>query len=451
MLKRKAWDKLVEWKNDTKKKALCIVGARQIGKTTLVRQFGNENYENFIEINFITDSRATEIFSDSLDADSIITNMTAYIQKSMEPGKTLILLDEIQECPNARTAIKFLVEDGRFDYIETGSLLGVKYNDVRSYPVGFEEIYHMYPMDFEEYAIANGVQQSTIDHLRECFEQRTPVSESIHNTMMKLFYSYIVVGGMPQTVNIYVETHDIGKVIANQKEILELYSLDIAKYAVGNDKIKIKAIFDSIPSQLNDKNRRFILTKIDEHGRQNRYENSFEWLAYAGVALPCYNVTAPQPPLKLNEKHNLFKLFMGDTGLLCAACMENIQFDILQGNLEINLGSILENIAAQAIKSNGFNLNYFDSKKYGELDFVIQNGMGIDLIEIKSGKDYKKHNSLDKVMAVSEWNFNNAYVFCKGNVESCEEINYIPLYMMMFYKPDEIQQNMKYEIDLSGL
>lgn len=451
MLKRKAWNKLTNWKKDKNKKALCIVGARQIGKTTLVRQFGKENYENFIEINFITDSKASEIFSGSFDADSIITNMTAYVRKPMEPGKTLILLDEIQECPNARTAIKFLIEDGRFDYIETGSLLGVKFNDVRSYPVGFEEIYHMYPMDFEEYAAANGVQQATVDYLRDCFEKRTPVSESVHNTMLKLFYSYIVVGGMPQTVNIYVETHDIGKVIANQKEILELYRLDIAKYAEGNDKIKIKAIFDSIPSQLNEKNRRFILTKIDGHGRQNRYENSFEWLAYAGTALPCYNVTDPQPPLKLNEKHNLFKLFMGDTGLLCAACMENIQFDILQGDLEINLGSILENAAAQAIKSNGFYLNYFDSKKYGELDFVVQNGMVIDLIEIKSGKDYKRHNALDKIMSVPEWNFDNAYVFCKGNIEACEGISYIPLYMLMFYRPHEIQQDMKYEIDLSGL
>lgn len=451
MLKRKAWNKLEKWKKDKNKKVLCIVGARQIGKTTLIRQFGKEKYENFIEINFITDPVAAEIFSGNLDADSIITNLTAYVRKPMEPGKTLILLDEIQECPNARTAAKFLAEDGRFDYIETGSLLGVKYNDVRSYPVGFEEIYHMYPMDFEEYAIANGVRQSTIDHLRDCFEKRTPVSESVHNTMMKLFYSYIVVGGMPQTVNIYVETHDIGKVIANQKEILELYSLDIAKYAEGNDKIKIKAIFDSIPSQLNDKNRRFILTKIDENGRQNRYGNSFEWLAYAGVALPCYNAAAPQPPLRLNEKHNIFKLFMGDTGLLCAACMENIQFDILQGNLEINLGSILENAAAQTIKSNGFYLNYFDSKKYGELDFVVQNGMGIDLIEIKSGKDYKKHIALNKILSVPEWRFNNAYVFCKGNIEVCDKINYLPLYMLMFYRPYEIQQDMKYEIDLSGL
>lgn len=357
----------------------------------------------------------------------------------------------MEKWPNARTSIKFLVEDGRFDFVETGSMLGVRYNDVRSYPVGFEEIYYMYPMDFEEYAFANGVQKEVIDHLRHCFDERRPVSEAVHNTMMQLFYSYIVVGGMPQTVDIYVRTHDIGKVIANQKEIMELYRLDIAKYAAGNDKMKIRAIFDSIPSQLNDKNRRFILTKIDEKGRQNRYENSFEWLAYAGVALPCYNVTEPQPPLRLNEKHSLFKLFMGDTGLLCAACMENVQFDILQGNLEVNLGSILENAAAQAVRSNGFCLNYFDSKKYGEVDFVVQKGMKIDLIEIKSGKDYKKHNALDRLLSCAEWKFNNAFVFCRGNVENSKAISYIPLYMLMFYRPDEPGKDMKFEIDLSAL
>lgn len=316
MLKRKAYQKLLEWKNGEKRKALCIIGARQIGKTTIVRNFAKEQYENFVEINFLIDENAKTIFSDSLNADTIITNLTAYVRTPMEPGKTLILLDEIQECPNARTAIKFLVEDGRFDYIETGSLLGVRYKEVRSYPVGFEEIYHMYPMDFEEYLWANGVQHSTIDTLKTCFENVMPISESVHITLNKLFLSYIVVGGMPSIVQTYVDTHDIGKVIANQNEIIELYRLDISKYAVGADKIKIKAIFDSIPSQLNNKNRRFILSSIDEHGRQNRYANSFEWLEEASVALPCYNVTEPQPPMQMNEKHSLFKLFMADTGLL---------------------------------------------------------------------------------------------------------------------------------------
>lgn len=450
MFIRKAWDTLSEWKSSSPRKALCLVGARQTGKTTLVRQFGGKEYGTFVEVNFMTDPEAAKIFAGALDADTIITNLTAFVHQPLTPGDTLILLDEIQECPNARTAVKFLVEDGRFDYIETGSLLGVKYRDVRSYPVGFETICRMYPMDFEEFALANGVQPATIDYLRQCFENGEPVQEPVHQTMLRLFYSYVVVGGMPQVVDTFVRTHDIGRVAENQREILELYRLDIAKYAVGNDRMKIKAIFDSIPSQLNEKNRRFILTKVDEHGRQNRYENSFEWLAEAGVALPCYNVTEPQPPMTLNEKHSLFKLFMGDTGLLCAACMENIQFDILQGNLEINLGSILENVMAQTIKSGGFSLNYFDSKRYGEVDFVVQNGMGVDLIEVKSGNDYRKHPALCKIMSVGNWKFRRAYVFCRGNVER-GSITYLPWYMSMFYKRQEIASGLTYEIDLSGL
>ena len=451
MLKRKAYDKLLEWKKEEKKKALCIIGARQIGKTTVVRQFAQENYEYFVEINFLLDDKASAIFSGALDANTIITNLTAYVQKPMEAGKTLILFDEIQECPNARTAIKFLVEDGRYDYVETGSLLGVRYKEVKSYPVGFEEIYRMYPMDFEEYLWANGVQESTIRYLEECFRKREKITESVHNTLTKLFLSYIVVGGMPQVVQTYVQTHDIGKVVANQNEIIELYRLDIAKYAKGNDKIKIKSIYDSIPSQLNDKNRRFILKSIDEHGRQNRYENSFEWLADAGVALPCFNVTEPQPPLQLNEKHNLFKLFMGDTGLLCAACMENIQFEVLQGNLEVNLGSILENIMAQAIKGNGYDLHYYDSKKIGEIDFVIQNGTKVDVLEIKSGNDFKKHPAINKITEIPSWNFEQVLVFCKGNVEKDGDVVYLPWYMIMFYKPEQVLQSQIFEVDLSGL
>ncbi len=451
MLYRKAYEKLVQWKSMENKKALCIIGARQIGKTTLVRKFGLEHYEHFVEINFIIDERASDIFAGSLDASTLITNLTAYVQQPMVPGKTLVFLDEIQESPNARTAIKFLVEDGRFDYIESGSLLGVKHNEVRSYPVGFEEIYRMYPMDFEEYLIANGVQSSTIVYLEKCFEDLTPVTKSVHDTIKKLFMSFIVVGGMPQVVNTYVNTHDIGLVVSGQNDILELYRQDISQYAESGDKPKIKAIFDAIPSQLNDKNRRFFLTHIDEKGRQNRYANSFNWLAEAGVALPCYNITEPKAPLGLNEKRNLFKLFMGDTGLLCAASMENIQFDILQGNLGINHGSILENVMAQQIKSNGFDLFYFDTKKYGELDFVIQNGTRIDLVEIKSGKDYKRHNALNKIKAVEDFKINKSYVFCKDNIVTENDIIYLPWYMIMFYKPDKIDKGTKFEVDISGL
>ena len=193
MLYRKAYDRLLEWKTQPRKKALCIMGARQIGKTTIIRQFGKDQYDCFVEVNFITDTDAAKIFDGNLDANTVITGLTAYTRKPMIPGKTLVLLDEIQACPNARTAIKFLVEDGRFDYIESGSLLGVRHKEVRSYPVGFEEPYQMYPMDLEEYLWANGVQKSTIQYLKDCYETGMPVTDAIHQTLCKLFYSYIVV------------------------------------------------------------------------------------------------------------------------------------------------------------------------------------------------------------------------------------------------------------------
>ena len=451
MLKRTVYDKLIRWKESQNRRALCIIGARQTGKTTIIREFGKKNYKYFVEINFVTDKDAEKIFDDSLDADTIIENLTAFKMQKMEPGETLVFLDEIQECPNARSAIKFLVEDGRFDYIESGSLLGVRHREVRSYPVGFEEICYMYPMSFEEFIIANGVQESTLEMLDSCCRTESEVSQSVHDTMLKLFYTYIVVGGMPAAVQTYITTHDIGKVVNIQREILELYRLDISKYAEGNDKIKIRAIFDSIPSQLDDKNRRFFLSNVDKNGRQNRYENSFLWLSDAGVALPSYNVTEPQPPLQLNEKRNIFKLFMNDTGLLCAACMKNIQFDILQGNMAVNMGSILENLFAQAIKCNGFSLNYYESKKYGEIDFVVQNGMMIDLTEIKSGNDYTKHPALDNMMKTDNWSFGEKIVFCKGNIRKQGEILYLPWYMIMFYRPDPVPEGYIYEVDLSAL
>lgn len=451
MLKRKAYQKLLDWKKDHNHKALCIFGARQIGKTTLIRKFGKENYKNYVEINFVSDTDAAGIFAGDLDVNTIITNLTAYTRQPMEPGETLVFFDEVQECPNVRTAIKFLVEDGRFDYIESGPLLGAKYKTVKSLPVGFEELYRMYPMDFEEFLWANGVQDATIQYLKTCMDTKAPVLLAVHETMTKLFYSYLVVGGMPDVVQTYVDTHDIGKVIGVQTSLLELYRQDIARYAEGSEKVKIQAIFDAIPSQLNDKNRRFMVNSLAPTARLARYEDSFQWLSDAGVALPCYNVTEPQTPLKLNEKHSLFKLFMNDVGLLCAACMENVQFDLLSGNLDVNLGSILENIVAQQLKANGYDLYYFDAKKYGEVDFVVSGGIHTRLIEVKSGNDYKKHSALDKIRSVSEWTFRDSIVLCKGNLEAVDDVLYLPWYMMIFVCPDAPPQGLIYEVDLSAL
>lgn len=451
MLYRKAYSKLLKWKQFNNKTALCIQGARQIGKTTLAREFGEKEYKCFIEFNFVSDTDARRLFDGNLDADSIIEGISALARKPLIPGDTLILFDEIQECPNARTAIKFLVDDGRFDYIETGSLLGVNNKFVRSLPVGFEELYTMYPMDFEEFMLAAGVQQSVIDTLYTSYKQRIPVSDIIHSTISKLFYTYIIVGGMPKIVETYIQTHDIGRVIKEQNEIIDLYRQDISKYARESDRPKIRAIFDSIPSQLNDKNRRFNLSRLKPSARLERYEDCFNWLIDAGVANPCYNVEEPCGALKLNEKRNLFKLYLGDTGLLCTLSMDNIQFSLLQGDVSINMGSILENVISQMFTANGFALHYFDTKKIGELDFVLQDGSAVDLIEIKSGSDFKKHSALDKVLKVENWKSKQAIVFCSSNIQLENGILYLPWYMAIFLKQNQLHEQLIYKVDLSKL
>lgn len=451
MLWRKAWKSLEEWRLEPNKKALLIKGARQIGKTTLVREFARENYACFAEFNFLEDATARSVFAGPKSADALIENMTAYLRQPLEPGNTLILLDEVQECPEARTAIKFLVEDGRFDYVETGSLLGVKTRQVKSYPVGFERHLQMFSLDFEEFCLANGVQQQTIDLLHGLFERCDPVPKAVHETMMRLFRAYVVVGGMPEVVQRYVDTHDIAQVISLQEDLLALYRLDIAKYAVDKDRAKVRAIFDAIPAQLDDKNRRFVLADLNKTARQNRYESSFLWLADAGVALPCYNVVQPVVPLEANGKRSLFKLFMGDTGLLCAASMGNVQLDVLQGNLEVNLGSITENVIAQELRAHGFDLHYFNTKREGEVDFVVQRAREVVPIEIKSGDDWRRHRALDNVLGVEEWGLERAYVLCKGNVEQAGKITYLPLYMSMFLCRPSVPKGLTFKVDLSAL
>jgi len=444
------YENLLKWHNKSQKRALMLTGARQTGKTYLIRAFAKAKYANFIEINFINEPKAEAIFTGNLDAKTLIMNLTAYSRMPMPPGETLIFFDEIQECPSARTAIKFLVEDGRFDYIESGSLLGINYKEVQSYPVGFEETMQMYPMDFEEFAIANGVQIQTLDYLKECFDKTLPVSDAIHQTMSELFRTYIIVGGMPAVVQQFIDTHDIGEVLRLQNDILALYRQDIMKYS-KTDKNRIRNIFERIPAELNSKNRRFMLADIDKSARLNRYESSFNWLSDAGVALPCYNITEPVVPLRLNEQNNLFKLYLSDTGLLCAASMENVQFDILNGDLTVNMGSILENTIAQLLKANGFELRYMNRKKIGEIDFVLQCGKSIIPLEIKSGNDFLKHAALDHILNVAAWKIDKAYVLCKGNVQKRQKITYLPWYMILFLKQQRLPEHLYVDLDLDSL
>ena len=398
MLQRKAYEHLVKWKNTPDKKALLITGARQIGKTYIIRKFAEENYSNFIEINFITNPDAAKIFNGDLNAETILINLTAYTQKPLVKGDTLIFFDEIQECPSARTAIKFLVDDGQFDYIESGSLLGVRYKEVKSYPVGYEENYRMYPLDFEEFATANGIQPQTIEYLKKCYNNKETVTEAVHQSMLKLFQYYIIVGGMPAVVQKFVDTKDIGEVLKIQKDILDLYRQDISKYSDSN-KEKIKSIFDLIPAQLNDRNRRFTLSDIKNSARM----------------------------------------------------LGNIQFDILSGDLSVNMGSILENVFAQELVSNGFLLRYFNKKNIGEIDFIVQKGKSAVPIEIKSGNDYTKHKALDNLIAKQGWNINSGIVFCKGNLEIENGITYYPWYMSMLFKQETLPEHLKVNVDIVNI
>lgn len=453
MLKRKMENVLKEWKqnNPLHPKALCLFGARQTGKSTLARSFGEKNYTQVIEINFILEPQAKKIFVQVNGAKEILRNITAYTKKEIYPHRTLIIFDEIQECPEARTMIKALVEDNTCDYIETGSLLGVRFKEIRSYPVGFEQIESVYPLDFEEFLWALQIPQETIDYLRNCFIEQKTVSESIHQTMLKSFYNYIVIGGMPEVVQTFINTNDIAQCIKLQLNIIELYRSDIAQYAEKSDKNKIRDILDQIPSQLNAKNNRFKISSISKNARFSHFEAGFLWLSEAGVALPCFNCSAPVLPLDLNIKRNLFKLYLCDTGLLCAMSMQNLQFDLLQGEVQINHGSILENVFAQELASRNIPLTYYDQKKLGELDFIVQNGHTINIFEIKSGNDFQKHSALSQAIEKEEWHLDHNFVFSKHNLLVKDKITYLPFYMVMFYKINKQPKSLNGLNDLSFL
>ena len=367
----------------------------------------------------------------------------------MIPGETLIFFDEVQECPEIVTAIKFLVEDGQYRYILSGSLLGVELKDIRSVPVGYLSILEMYPLDFREFCEANRVSQTVMDKLKECFEKKQPVDELIHEKMMELFRLYLIVGGMPAVVDAYIRTNNLKEVLRIQQGIVQLYYKDIAKYDKDN-KLYLDEIFSLIPSELNNKNKRFIMKDLNENFRFSRYENSFIWLKEAGVALPVYCVQEPELPLLLSKSTNLFKLFLSDVGLLASMYVDGLQLKILSREKDINFGAIYENVAAQELKAHGFELYYFNSKKQGELDFVIEYQGNVLPLEIKSGKAYTRHNALDNVLKEERYAIPQAFVFCNENIITQEKITYLPIYMLGFLEKEKIEEYI-YSIDLSAL
>ena len=432
-----------------RKEALLITGARQVGKTFIIRKCAKKHFEYVIEINFIERPDAIKLFENAKSSEDILLRISAFTDVPLVPGKTLIFFDEVQECKEIVTAIKFLVEDGKYRYILSGSFLGVELKDIRSVPVGYMTIMEMYPLNFFEFCRANKVSQRIFDMLEMCWNEKKAIDQIVHEKLLYLFHLYLIVGGMPAVVEGYLRTKNLQEVFRLQKGILQLYKKDIAKYDPQN-KLYLEEIFNLIPSELNSKNKRFILKNLNENFRFSRYEHSFIWLKEAGVALPVYCVQEPEVPLLLSKATNLFKLFLSDVGLLAAMYADGLQIKILNKEKDINFGSIYENAVAQELKTQGFELYYFNSKKQGELDFVIEYKGNVLPIEVKSGKSYTRHNALDNVMSTPRYHIEQAIVFCNENIHEKNKIVYMPVYMAGMLKK-ETKEDYIYSLDLGIL
>ncbi|MBO8444550.1 MAG: ATP-binding protein [Bacteroidetes bacterium] len=447
MLKRKI-DNYIRNYYKTTRNALLVTGARQTGKTFSIREFG-KTFKSFIEINFVDNPEAAEAFRDAKGSADILLRLSAITSVPLIKGETLIFFDEVQKCPEIVTAVKFLVDEGSYRYILSGSILGVSLKDLRSEPVGYMGVVDMYPLDFEEFISAVGISGNVIGALRNSWENRIPVDGFLHSKMMELFRLYLVTGGMPAAVSKYLESNNLQEVMAIQQDIIRLYKRDIAQYDPDN-KLYIEDIFDLIPPELNAKNKRFILKRLNENAKFERFRNSFLWLKNAGVAIPVYNVEEPKMPLLLARSRNLFKLFQSDIGLLAAQYAEGIQLRIIKGDKDINFGSIYENAVAQELTAHSLTPYYYNNKKRGEIDFVIETGGKILPIEVKSGKDYETHHALSNIMDCGEYELDEAIVLNNENLYVKGKVTYAPIYMIMFLQKKNDAPAF-YKIDLSGI
>ena len=449
MLKRKMEDKIRHF-FETQNKALLITGARQTGKTFVIRQYAKTAGKNLVELNFLENENARKLFEGAANSRDILLRISALTDVPLEKGKTIIFFDEVQECPEIVTAVKFLVEEGSYRYLLSGSLLGVELKDIRSIPVGYMDVFEMYPLDFEEFCRANGVSEHILTVLRQCYEEKTPVDGLVHEKMMELFRLYLIVGGMPEAVNTFLKTNNLKLVEEIQKGIVRLYKKDIAKYDPEH-KLYLEEIFTLIPSELNQKNKRFILKNLNETFKFSRYENSFIWLKEAGVALPVYCASEPALPLLLSRATNLFKLFASDVGLLASMYMDGLQLRILNREVDINFGSVYENVIAQELRTHGFDLYYYNSKKMGELDFLVEYKEKVLPLEVKSGKGYTRHAALSNVLAAENYDIPLGLVLCNENVSTTDKITYYPIYMIMFLEKEAAKEDMIYTPDFSIL
>ncbi|MCL2128832.1 MAG: AAA family ATPase [Treponema sp.] len=430
MLKRKVIDQLLEWKHKTKKMSLLVKGARQIGKTFSILQFAQEQYPYCVNINFDENPAYRAIFDGNLDMETIVKQISLRVPKAtLVPGETLIFLDEIQNCPKAQTALKFITRDGRFDCIATGSLLGIKIKEIPSYPVGYVEHLEMHSLDFEEFLWARDVSSQSISHIKEYFEKREKVPEAMHERMMELFREYIVVGGMPRVVQEFVDTGNFKLVIKLQRDIISDYASDITKYADGTEKVKARSCFYSIPKQLAKDYKKFQYSIVEKNGTGRKYAGSLDWLYEAGIINFCYNLRCPELPLEGNAMNDTFKVYMRDTGLLTAMLEDGSQADVIDGKLGIYKGALFENIIADIFGKLGKKLYYFEYRNQIEIDFFIRRNSQAVAVEVKSTGNTKSKSMTNIIL---NHGVKQGIKLSSNNIGVSENIVTYPLYMAMF-------------------
>jgi predicted AAA+ superfamily ATPase len=407
-----------------------VKGARQVGKTFIIEQFARENYKHCVALNFEKNPAYKAIFDGDLDTDTLIKQISLRVPDAeLVPGETLLFLDEIQSCPRARAALKFLTQDRRFDVIATGSLLGINYKEVPSFPVGYAEHLEMHSLDFEEFLWASGVTVTSIADIRECFDNRATVPAAMHERMMELFKEYIVVGGMPRAVSDFVTNHNFANVLKIQRGILADYEDDIAKYAVGAEKAKARACFLSIPRHLSKDYKKFQYSLVERGGTARKFGGSLMWLFDAGIVNFCHNLSRPELPLEGFAMSDAFKVYMRDIGLLVAMLGDGSQEDVIDGNLGIYKGAIYENIVADIFGKSGKKLYYFEQNGKLEIDFFIRANKTATAVEVKSAENTKA-KSMESVFA--KYGVKHGIKLSTRNVGGTDAFDSLPLYMAMF-------------------
>lgn len=432
MLKRKIEQRLQEWKRSPNRKPLLIKGCRQCGKTYSVLDFAKKNYKHVVYLNFFENPDYCSVFEGSLEIDNITMLLSALLgsEAVFEPGNTILVLDEIQECPDARTALKFFHLDGRYDVIGTGSLLGVRGygKEPKSIPVGYETTIDMSPLDFEEFLWANGISEVVIDSLRKNIRGVTPVPAALHKKMRQLLLQYTVVGGMPDVVRTFVDTKRLDEVLNMQRDIVRSYEDDMIKYANQKDKSHILECFQSIPKQLSKENKKFQYSVVKKGSTASKYAGSLQWIEDAGIISRCYNLTATELPLDGNAQDDVFKVYMRDCGLFISMLEDGTQFDVLQGNLARYKGAIFENLIADMFTKMGRKLYYFHKNSGLEVGFVIRYKGACTLVEVKASSGNTK--STKTILAHPEkYHVNSAIKLGDYNVGRSGEILTLPLYM----------------------